>query len=49
MMSYYRRLLDQNRDGGPSFREANDDFVRMLDAQYGVMRPLSDNRVRRHR
>ena len=48
-MSYYKRLLSQDREGSPSMREANDDFVRMLNAQYGFLRPLSDHRVRRHR
>lgn len=51
MMSYYKRLLgqDHGREGGPSLREANQDFVRMLDSQYGSLMPLSDHRVRRQR
>lgn len=51
MMSYYKRLLGEGhgREGGPSLREANQDFVRMLDSQYGSLMPLSDHRVRRYR
>ena len=49
MMSYYKRLLSQQRDGGPSFKEANDDFARMIDSQYGVLGPISDPRVRHRR
>ena len=51
MMSYYKRLLgeSQNRQGGPSINEANDDFARMLDQRYGVFRPLSDHRGRQYR
>lgn len=49
MMDYYRRLIGQGRDGGPSFQEANDDFARMIDAQYRVLGPISDPRVRHRR
>ncbi len=45
-MSYYKRLLGQWRDGGPSHREASDDFARMLDSRYRLFRPLRDHRAR---
>lgn len=48
-MNYYKRLLGQARDGAPSFREANDDYARMLDARYAIFRPLGDHRGRHHR
>ncbi len=49
-MSYYKRLLSLGRNGGgPSYREANDDYARMLDARYTLFRPLADHRVRRYR
>ena len=51
MFSYYKRLLGEgrNHEGGPSFREANDDFTRLLESQYSYIRPLSDHRTRHHR
>jgi hypothetical protein len=51
MMSYYKRLLGQSNDrtGGPSLREANDDFARMLNQRYSLFGPLTDQRGRHHR
>ncbi len=50
-MSYYKRLLGQGQDrqGGPSIREANDDFARMLDQRYTLFGPLNDHRGRHYR
>jgi hypothetical protein len=47
MMTYYKRLLGQQapHSGGPTFREANDDFARMLDQQHGIFGPLRDRRT----
>jgi hypothetical protein len=49
VMSYYKRLMGQAREGAPSYREANEDYIRMLDSQYGILGPLSDPRARHRR
>jgi hypothetical protein len=51
MTSYYKRLLGQSqeRSGGPSLREANDDFARMLNQRYSLFGPLIDQRGRHQR
>lgn len=51
MTSYYKRLLGQSQDrtGGPSLSEANDDFARMLNQRYSLLGSLTDQRGRHHR
>lgn len=51
VMSYYKRLLGETpeRAGGPSVREANDDFARMLNQRYSLFGPLNDHRGRTYR
>jgi len=51
MMGYYERLLRHNRGrgGDPTLREANEDFVRMLDARYSLFLPRDFNPSRRRR
>ena len=51
MTSYYKRLLGQSQDrtGGPSLSEANDDFARMLNQRYSLLGSLTDQRGRHYR
>lgn len=51
MFNYYKRLLGESRnhEGGPSFREANEDFARLLESQHSYIRSQSDHRTRHHR
>ena len=48
-MGYYERLirLNQGRSGEPTAREANEDYVRMLDARYHLFLPRGYNPSRR--
>jgi len=47
-MSYYKRLLGQARSGAPTHREANQDFIRMLEARDSLIR-TADHGARYHR
>lgn len=48
-MGYYERLirLNRGRGGEPTAREANEDYIRMLDSRYGLFLPRGYN-PRRH-
>lgn len=48
-MGYYERLirLNRGRSGAPTAREANEDYLRMLDSRYGLFLPRGYNPRRR--
>ena len=48
-MNYYKRLLGQQQEGGPSLREANEDFARLTESRYGLFGPINDHRARHYR